>query len=327
MTSQSIFSEFDGSTPSVSLPELSARFLQEQALSWPQLAKGIASLDTVKTREVPCNGFSVTLQFNPGRIISTGAKVDAKSIRERPCFLCAGNLPPEQKGILVFREFLVLCNPAPIFLGHYTITHVDHIPQAIEPFAHSFLQLAHDLGPDFTVFYNGPRCGASAPDHMHFQASPSGAIPVERDAVDERRRKVLMKVKDVTILTLENFGRDLILFESPHRQSLEEVFLSVLQSFRVRSGAKEEPMINVLCSFRNEAWRMILFPRTKHRPDVFFKEGEERVMVSPAAVDIGGLIITPREKDFHGLTAGMIEGIFREVSVDAETIREIVGSS
>ncbi len=327
MTSQSIFSEFDGSTPSVSLSELSARLLQEQASSWPQLAKGIASLETVKTREVPCNGFSVTLQCNPGRIVSTGAKVDAKTIRERPCFLCAGNLPPEQKGILAFREFLLLCNPAPIFRGHYTISHIDHIPQAIEPFTQSFLQLAHDLGPDFTVFYNGPKCGASAPDHLHFQASPSGTIPVERDAANERRRKVLKKDKDVTILTLENYGRQVVLLESPHRQGLAEVFLDMVQSMRSLSGVREEPMINVLCSFKNEAWRMILFPRAKHRPDVFFKEGEEQVMVSPAAVDIGGLIITPREKDFHGLTAGMIEGIFEEVSVNAGMIQAIVGSS
>jgi hypothetical protein len=326
LTSHNIFSEFDGKSPSVSLPELSDRLLQAQAASWPQLAKGIASLETVRVRDVPCNGFSVALQFNPGRIVSTGARVDEKTIRERPCFLCAQNLPPEQRGILTYGEFLVLCNPAPIFRGHFTISHVNHLPQALEPFTHTFLRIAKDLGPAFSVFYNGPKCGASAPDHMHFQASPVGAIPVELDAADERRRKVLGRAKNLTILTLERYGRGVIILESAHHEDLAATLLNLIGDLRTLFAVKEEPMFNVLCSFQNHAWRVILFPRTKHRPDVFFQEGEQQVMVSPAAVDIGGLIITPREKDFDGLNAGMIEAMFQEVSVDARMIQEIVGN-
>lgn len=308
------------------MPELSDRLLQAQAASWPQLAKGIASLETVRVRDVPCNGFSVALQFNPGRIVSTGARVDEKTIRERPCFLCAQNLPPEQRGILTYGEFLVLCNPAPIFRGHFTISHVNHLPQALEPFTHTFLRIAKDLGPAFSVFYNGPKCGASAPDHMHFQASPVGAIPVELDAADERRRKVLGRAKNLTILTLERYGRGVIILESAHHEDLAATLLNLIGDLRTLFAVKEEPMFNVLCSFQNHAWRVILFPRTKHRPDVFFQEGEQQVMVSPAAVDIGGLIITPREKDFDGLNAGMIEAMFQEVSVDARMIQEIVGN-
>lgn len=324
MTSQRFASVFDGTSPSVSLARLSEDLLAEQTISWPQLAKGVSSLETVRLRTVVCEGFTATLQFNPARIVSTGAKVDAQSIRERPCFLCTSNLPNGQKGVLTYGDFLVLCNPAPIFRGHFTISHLEHRPQLLEPFMQTFFRLARDMGPKFTVFYNGPRCGASAPDHLHFQASPSGVIPVELDSMDERRRHVLKKNNRITLATIPHYGRGVILMESSDEDTLSREFLNLIKILKIRSGEAEEPMINVLCTFRTDQWRIILFPRTKHRPDAFFREGDEQVLVSPAAVDIGGLIITPREKEFVGLNGEMIEGIFREVSVSDKVIREIV---
>ena len=288
------------------------------------MAEGYAALDSVRLREIRCGGFTVKLQFNPKRIVSSGAKVDAKSIAERKCFLCLENLPEAQKGVLYQGDFLILCNPAPIFSRHYTIANVKHIPQEIEKFAGVFLSLAKDLSPRFTVFYNGPKCGASAPDHMHFQSSPSGVIPVESDAKDSRRRVLRKRTGEVSWYTLREYGRHVIVLESGNARDLEGSLLHVLHVMREFSGVPEEPMVNILCSFEQEQWRIILFPRRKHRPDVYFKEGEGKILISPASVDIGGLVITPIEKDFVGVDAKTIENIFQEVTVENNTINDII---
>ncbi|MBI3787045.1 MAG: DUF4922 domain-containing protein [Ignavibacteriales bacterium] len=323
MINEKIFAVYDKGS-SVSLPELSVRLLEEQQLSWTQLAEGVASLASVVVREIKCSSFSAYLQRNPQRIVSTAAKVDTKTIRERKCFLCVENLPAAQKGVLCNGEFLVLCNPAPIFKNHFTISNVKHIPQSIEAFVGTFFQLAKDLSPALTVFYNGPKCGASAPDHMHFQASPTGAIPVERDATDSARRILKAQEDAVAIYTLKNYGRQVVVLESGDKQALEATLLKFISAMRKIMSVTEEPMLNILCSYSSHGWRLIIFPRKKHRPEAFFKEGDEKVLISPAAVDIGGLIVTPIEKDFNRVDARMIEGIFNEVSLEAETVGSII---
>jgi hypothetical protein len=319
-----IFAVFDPKSPKSSLPELAVGLLDGQKQTWPQLIAGYSSLDSIRLREVRCQGYSVWLQFNPGRIVSTGAKVDAQSIRERRCFLCVQNLPAPQNGILYRDEFLVLCNPAPIFREHLTISHVDHVPQLFNTSAARFLELARDLSPRHTVFYNGPKCGASAPDHMHFQASPSGTIPVEKAAREKSRRLHRKLVLGVEILTLADFGREVIVLESRQIESLEHVLLDLLEALSDATGTKEEPMMNLLCSFGDSAWRVILFPRSKHRPDAYFREGDDRILISPAAVDIGGLIITPLEKDFNAVDARTVEGIFHEVGLPQATVEAAI---
>lgn len=323
MINDKIFAAYDRNS-SASLAELSFQLLREQQTTWTQLAEGSASLASAVVREVKCGGYSVYLQFNPQRIVSTAAKVDAKTIRERKCFLCVENLPEAQKGILYEQEFLILCNPAPIFNNHFTISHLKHIPQAIESFAGTFLQMAKDLSPALTVFYNGPKCGASAPDHMHFQASPMGIIPVERDASDNARKVFNAQQGAVSLYTLKDYGRQVVVVESDDKQSLEALLLKLILVMRKVVSVAEEPMVNILCSYSPLGWRMILFPRKKHRPDAFFKEGDEKILISPAAVDIGGLVVTPMEKDFKTVNAQMIEGIFNEVSLETNTVESIL---
>jgi hypothetical protein len=320
-----VYAAFDQKSPAGSLPDIAVGLLNEQKKSWPQLTAGYASLDSVQLREIQCTGYPVWLQFNPGRIVSTGAKVDDKSIRERPCFLCAENLPQEQKGILYAEEFLLLCNPAPIFREHFTISHVHHIPQLFSSFALKFLELARDLSPRYTVFYNGPKCGASAPDHMHFQASPAGTIPVENSAQEKGRRQHRKTVRNVDVFTLARFGRQAILLESQKIENLRSVLLDLIALLALVTGTAEEPMMNILCSYTQGAWRVILFPRSKHRPDAYFKEGDDRIVVSPAAVDIGGLIVTPIEKDFRTIERPTVESIFREVSLSDKKVEDAVG--
>jgi len=320
------FARYDSSSRTGSLASLALELLDEQRKSWPQLAAGYASLTSVRTRELRCDGFPVWLQFNPGRIVSTGAKVDAQSIRGRRCFLCAEHLPPQQKGILYNDEFLVLCNPVPIFTDHFTVSHVRHLPQSFEAYAGTMLGMARAFRSRFTLFYNGPKCGASAPDHMHFQACPRGTIPVERAAQEEARRQHRRNVRGVDVFTLARFGRQAIVFESAQSAVLEQVLLALVTALRSVTGSAEEPMLNILCGFNEGDWRVIVFPRSKHRPDVYFKVGGEQVLISPAAVDIGGLIVTPLEKDFNSVDALLMESIFKEVSLESAMVDRAIES-
>jgi hypothetical protein len=318
-----IFERYDSTS---SLSEQSLRLLHQQQQTWPQLIDGYAAFADVRQRHIPCNGFSVILQFNPKRIVSSGAKVDPKTIKERKCFLSIENLPPEQRGILYRNHFLVLCNPAPIVNQHFTISHVDHVPQAVEAHFSTMLLLAKDFSPSFTVFYNGPRCGASAPDHMHFQAGPANIIPAEVDAVNADRRVPERSIDGVDILTLAHFGRQAILLESRAAAGLESVFHRLMSAMKAEEKTTEEPKVNILCTYTEGWWRIILFPRAKHRPDVYFKEGDDRILISPASIDIGGLVVTPMERDFNRVNAPIIEQIFSEVSVTRAEAERIIAA-
>ncbi len=163
------------------LAGMAAGLLDGQKRAWPGLAEGYASLEAVRTHEINGGSWRVKVQFNPRRIASSGARVDPEFVRRRPCFLCPEHLPPEQRAILYRDAYLILCNPAPIVPGHLTIAHLPPLPQSLSENRETFLRLAADFGPGMTVFYNGPRSGASAPDHLHFQAAPVGFLPVEKE--------------------------------------------------------------------------------------------------------------------------------------------------
>lgn len=323
MHPHTVFDRYPGPA-NTSLHALSLRLYQSQQQHWPMLSDGVAALQHVQTRSIDCGPFSVRMQYNPKRIVSTGAKVDAASIKERKCFLCTDNLPPEQQGVLYHERFLVLCNPMPIFREHFTISHVDHIPQSIEEQILTFLALAKAMSPVYSVFYNGPKCGASAPDHMHFQASPSGMIPVEREL--EGRQKQVKHLGAVSVSTMEKYGRSVIVLEGKSEQEMELTFLRLTSAMRKVLQTNEEPMMNVIGSYAEGMWRLIIFVRSKHRPAVFFAEGDAKVMISPASVDIGGLVVTPMEKDFTYTDASLITSIFEEISAAPSTVQSIIES-
>ncbi|HEY6950959.1 MAG TPA: GNAT family N-acetyltransferase, partial [Bacteroidota bacterium] len=321
--SQRVFSKYPGSGGIVSLPQRVDELLQDQKNTWQQFAEGTEALKATKTRQVECNGNLITLQFNPKRIVSTGARLDEATLKARKCFLCVHNLPEEQRGILYHDNFLILCNPAPIFEKHLTIAHIDHCKQAIEPFAGTMLELARDLGPSFTLFYNGPKCGASAPDHAHFQACPSNVLSIEQLVSREATKGLRMREKEISVWSLGNCGRTIILVRSTSRTEVEKSLRGLLAAMRTVGGSPEEPMVNILCTFENQSWEMIIFPRRKHRPDVYFKEGSERILISPAAVDLAGFVVTPVEKDFVSVEARLVEQIYSEVCLDSSSIDRI----
>ncbi len=319
-----IFARFPGTGEAGTLPDLMTELLDRQRLAWPACGKGFAALEKAELRTLSVGGFMTRLQWNPQRIVSTAAKVDAESIKARRCFLCVENLPPEQQGILYRDEYLVLCNPAPIFPAHYTVTHFEHRPQSLLGGVGSLLRLSRDMGESTVLFYNGPRCGASAPDHLHFQAVASGSIPAEADLKQAAKKDVLLKRDGVTIWKIPFYGRTHCILTGAEDTELSEMLTRFLAAWQTLRPTGEEPMLNLVSVVVDGSLSLLIFLRSKHRPDDYFKEAEERVLVSPASVDMGGHIVTPVEKDFHAIDGPYLERLFAEVSEEPKLLSDIV---
>ncbi|MGO8925391.1 MAG: DUF4922 domain-containing protein [Limisphaerales bacterium] len=309
--------------PFVSGKDLASKahgLLQQQKGVWETLRTGYETLRGVRTKLYDFGRFHIKVQFNPGRLISTSAKVDATSIKERKCFLCTENLPPAQRGIPCDGEYLVLCNPFPIFPEHFTIPSLHHTPQLIRGSFAALLHLTRELGSRYTVLYNGPRCGASAPDHLHFQAGNRSYLPIdaEYDALKQDCASRLVQSDSLRAYSMENYLRRFITFESPEAGLLQRAFGALYEVFQDGGPAGEEPMLNILGFYTNAEWRIHVFPRAKHRPAFYSKEGDEKLLISPAAVELGGICTAPREQDFERVTRDHIMDMYNEVCVSAE---------
>lgn len=294
--------------------------LTEQLASWETARNNYAALSGVQVKELNVCGIPYKVQFNPARIVSSGAKVDAKSIKERKCFLCPANLPPVQKGIPFEGHYSILVNPFPIFPRHLTIPETAHVNQRIAPRFGDMLDLARQL-TDYTIFYNGPKCGASAPDHAHFQAGNKGFMPIEHDW----RNQIAGKVADygqATLWYLADAPRTTLVIESADRKAALKLFDAVYRSLDVKPG-EDEPMMNVLALYEDEKWVIFIFPRALHRPACYTAEGDANLLSSPASVDLGGVFITPVEKDFLKITAEDVAHILSEVCFPADNFHRI----
>jgi hypothetical protein len=301
------------------LADAASALLAQQRVTWELLRKGYASLETVQTRVFEFDGFEVKVQFNPGRLTSSSAKVDEKSISERPCFLCHRNLPADQRGIRLLDDYVLLCNPFPIFPEHFTIAHIEHRPQRILPSFQALLECARMLAPRYTIVYNGPKCGASAPDHFHLQAGLRAFMPFERElrALAPRNGHTLIDTLTLRAFTLRYYLRTFIAFQSAEPGALIDTFSELHAIAReVAGGGEDEPMINVLCWFDEDVWTVAVFARAKHRPSFYFAEGDAKLLLSPAAVDVGGVCTLPIERDFRRITRDHIVQMFEEISMD-----------
>jgi hypothetical protein len=299
---------------------------KSQLNSWEAMKSNYEALKSIQTKSYLFNGFKIKVQFNPGRIKSTSADVEESSIKNRKCFLCLENLPEEQKGILFPGDFILLSNPFPIFNQHFTISSLNHQRQKIFENFESFLEISKLLSTKLTLIYNGPECGASAPDHLHFQAGTKLAMPIENDIQQLKNDfgKVIKKDKVISVSLIDDGLRKIIFIETADKLKLIKTFNSVCKFYKAVSGSKSEPMMNILSTYDSETgWDLILFLRSRHRPDIFYKEEPEKLVVSPAAVDLGGLLITPRKKDFKKLNKKLIQNIFKEVSLSDRLYSEL----
>ena len=321
---QKTYATFDGRESLKNLSGLCLELLSEQKRTWQDLRKGYELLKNIKERDVQCRGFSIRLQQNPGRIRSSLADVRGKNVNERRCFLCLDRLPESQRGILYRDDYLILCNPMPVFSSHFTISHLDHRRQAVVEHIDTFLQLMSDFGSRWTILYNGPRCGASAPDHLHFQAIPWGKMPIEKETRGKKKRILITQTDGVSLYRVRDVGREVIFLEGDNPMAVVGVFKGFLGALGEALLVSEEPMINVAGFHKERKYSLLIFPRRKHRPDAFFKEGDARVVVSPGVIDMGGLLITPVEKDFNRLDGSSVEDVYGEVSLEAETLEKAI---
>jgi hypothetical protein len=285
-----------------------------QLKTWDLARENYNALSDVLVRPVRIGDHSIRLQFNPKRIISSSAKVDTKSLSERPCFLCTHNRPVEQVGINYLNKYLILLNPYPVFLPHFTVTSVSHQPQRIKENFGPMLSLAHDLS-GYVIIYNGPNCGASAPDHFHFQAVSTSTMPVEKD-YRERLFDHFEVSGHTHVYTLSPYSRKTFAVISNNQSEAESVFYSIYNILEENLPSADEPMMNILTWFTEGKWIILIFPRKQHRPSQYFENGNKQILLSPASIDMGGVLIIPRKDDYAKISKSDIEDILRQVCVD-----------
>lgn len=298
--------------------EILSDFLNQQVRDWPLANGNFNGLEKVEEKEFAFDGFKMKVQFNPERIRSSAAKVDKKSIENRACFLCLDKLPAEQGGIAQGKEYVILVNPFPIIPQHFTIPKVDHVDQSFMDNLEGMLSLVKDM-QGYTLFYNGPKCGASAPDHMHFQGGNKGFMPVEEEYLALKdKADLLVKSEEIEVRAFNHYLRKMISVETTNTEELIAVVSKFYNAFAAMQAEEKEPMLNVICSYVDGKYMMHLFPRKLHRPTQYFAEGDDQILISPASVDFGGVFITPRREDFEKITAEDIEDIFNQVCVDED---------
>ena len=307
------------------------RFFDRQLRTWDEVRERYRYLTGVKTRELTTDSTPLRVQYNPARMVSTGAKMSKEAIMERPCFLCGANRPELQMKRVLDGRFELLVNPFPILPMHFTIPVLQHRPQAIQPMFDEMLKLLCRY-PDLTVFYNGPKCGASAPDHAHLQAGvtqgPDGAsmLPLQRDWQRlSRSMQTLLKLDDETeIASIEDYVCPALVIRSKTEKMASRMF-NVLYDKLQKADDEIEPMMNVVCwrqyeltggeSQPNGELVTVVFPREKHRPACYQATGDEQMTVSPGSLDMAGLIITPRGEDFEKITSEKAVAILRECAL------------
>lgn len=294
---------------------------QDQLETWTMARNHYRAFETVERRPISFGGFEIIVQHNPARARSTCADLSKTAIENRKCFLCASNLPAEQKGFVLLEHYLLLVNPFPIFKRHFTLSDFSHTPQVIAGRIGDLLAMAKEL-KGYTLFYNGPRCGASAPDHFHFQAVPFGEMPIDRELDLIRTAKAVPVYRDehLQIDRIDHYLRTAVVFESASAERLSAHFEEVIghMPFDQESG---EPMMNLLATCSDEdRFRLVLFPRKAQRPSCYYAEGPDRLMVSPASVELGGVVVVPREDDFLRIIHDDLSMIFSEVSGSDITI-------
>jgi ATP adenylyltransferase/5',5'''-P-1,P-4-tetraphosphate phosphorylase II len=294
-----------------------------QKMNWPLVASNFRGLEKVEVRYFQFDGFQIKVQFNPERMLSTVSKTDQKSIAARACFLCSENRPVEQDELEFGDQFLILVNPFPIFKLHFTISSNTHIAQRFLPSVRVLLELAKAL-EGFTVIYNGPECGASAPDHLHFQAGESTLLPLEEDfeRLKNSSRKLYFGV-NTTVYAFDHYLRKMISIETTSMTEGLEVIDIYYKHFQAMQPDKIEPMMNALCSWVNGKWTIHLFPRKAHRPTQYFKSGAKQILISPGSVDFGGVFILPRREDFDKITKEDVVDVLSQVCLNQDDFLEL----
>ncbi len=293
----------DGAT----MPEKISGLIRQQNATWPLFCEGQENLKKLQIKKLSQDGSWIIVQTNPARHRSTNAKVDTASISKRPCFLCPDHLPSEERA-LAYKNFVLLPNPYPILEGHMTVALRNHQPQELSLHFQDYLELTKDIGEEFLCLYNGPQCGASAPDHLHFQISKSESLPLFSQTNFPTQEGTVSRTF---------FGINFLQISS---KSPQHAAGAIKRCLEFLSNSEGESLLNMLSTYRNALWNIFVFPRSKHRPDCFFEEGKSKIGISPAALELGGLMIVSDPGDFEKIDANIAHDIYKQVSCSQEVL-------
>ena len=305
------------------------RFFNRQLEKWDEARQRYRELRNVETRELTEDDFTLQVQWNPARMVSTGAKMDQKTLAERPCFLCEQNRPQEQIKKQLEDRLELLVNPFPILPTHYTIPSVSHQPQRIEKLYGEIHQLLTEY-PELMVFYNGPQCGASAPDHAHLQAGTSGILPLQTawQRLSRNLKAVVKENDEEGIYIINDYPCPALLIRSHtpeiDRKLFKQLYKVMDEGLRMKEKESPEPMMNIISWRTGDNYQSVIFPRRKHRPSCYSAQGDAQFIISPGALDMGGLMITPRQEDFERITPEKAFSILREVAITQEELQQVV---
>jgi hypothetical protein len=304
--------------------------IARQKAQWPLLRDNLRKLGENKGKTVELHGFPIYVHCHPHRIESTTARVDDVSIRQRACKLCVEQLFDGQEGIACGDRFVILCNPYPVLDKHLTIVDRMHVEQAIAGRLAPLLRLSEALGESFVVFYNGPQCGASAPDHFHVQAVPRSGVPIfdhlaaiERNSTQAVQKKWIAGCGGGEAFTLDGYHVRLIVFRGNEAAALAQHVQQSLDEFAGLTGTSREPLVNILITFDRPDWCVYLFPRARHRPACYL---DGTLTVSPASLDMGGCFVVPVEEHFDRIGVAQLAEVFAEVTLPAELFGRLVRS-
>lgn len=289
-----------------------SEFYERQLSVWEDARKRVEAFGQVEWKTFDFGSYKIKAQFNPARAVSSNAKLDKQSIAQRKCFLCAQNRPEIQEEMPLNERFTLLINPFPILHEHFTIALNEHKDQGIKEYVGDLLDFAQAMS-GHSFLYNGPKCGASAPDHQHFQAVKRGQLPFE-DEYKRLKRRRLSGDDQSHVEELLDFGRKCLLLESSDKEAMISMFNSVYEE---RQNGGEEPKWNIFALYEEATWHLFLFLRKAHRPTQFFAEGDDYMMISPGAIDIAGVFVLPRRADFDRIDKAIIEDVLRQVSENA----------
>lgn len=308
------------------------KFVKDQLSVWPLAAENYRSLKKAGSKVLSIGGLPVTVQLNPCRRISSEASLDKESINRRPCFLCPENRPNEQTNMEFEgrkgRRYRVTLNPYPIFPSHLVISSFEHTPQSIWHRYQDLLDFVRENN-EYLGFYNGPESGASAPDHMHFQACPQGLTPLqirvdELLAVgDDKTLDYLTNVKEARLFHLNEYARGVFVLCGATAKSTAKLFYRLLDCAPVPDGSSE-PKMNIIAWCHEGEYRTAVIFRERHRPHNYSSSGADHLAMSPGCADLAGVYVTTREEDFDKLDAGLLSQVVREVAASEETEKEII---
>ena len=308
-------------------PEKINKFYLEQKKTFSVFKENYYFLkNNLKTKAFDFPDFNLILQFNPKRTFSAKAKVDKNSIAKRKCFLCKENIFPDQKQLIIYKDYVIQCNPFPIFEKHFTIVNKKHVLQAIFNNFIDLLNISEKLKDRHFVFYNGPETGASAPDHLHFQAAKVKSLPIESEyqKIKEKNGQIVFENKTIKIFAIKNYLRNFIAIEGKNKKEINEYFKIIYNSLAEVFKTKNEPKLNIICFNKKGAVTVFIFPRITHRPDFYYFTGKKQILLSPGTTDMGGLLLAVREEDFEKITRENLIDLYRQVCISDADFDNVV---